>query len=101
MGVWVYINLERSHDEHGMQANETTLHETPRRHLVPSINVSIADDEAREHEEEVDGQIAVVDVMRKPNLGANLEKTWISSDLHSRAEPARSTFGRFDTSKNP
>jgi len=48
-------------DDHRMQADQPALEEFARRHAGPAVVVRIADDEAGEQEEEVHGQVAVVD----------------------------------------
>ena len=48
---------ERPHDDHRMQTHQAALEEALERHAVPAVVVGVADHEAREHEEEVDGQI--------------------------------------------
>ena len=50
-----------SDDDHRVQADETPFEELPDRHLRPTVVVGVADDETREDEEEIDGQVAVVD----------------------------------------
>ena len=50
----------RAHHHHGVQAHQPALEEAPRGHAVPPVVVRIADDEARQHEEEVYGQVSVV-----------------------------------------
>ena len=54
---------EGTADDHRMKANETTLEEGPCCHSVPTVVVGIADDKAGENEEEVNGQITVVQRM--------------------------------------
>ena len=51
-----------THHNHGVQADEAPLEEVAQRErLAPAVVVGIADDEAGKDEEEVYGQIAVVD----------------------------------------
>ncbi len=52
---------ECAENEHGVQACDASLAEFPGAHALPAVIVGVTDDEAREHEEEVDGQIAVVE----------------------------------------
>ncbi len=63
----------RQHD-HRMQPNEAPSEKRPERHAPPpTVVVGIADDEAREQEEEVDGQIAVVEPLVEGTRGESLE----------------------------
>ena len=59
------IKDERADDRpdrhHGLQAYEAALDEFPGRHRFPAVVVGVTDDEPGQHEEEVDGQVAVVD----------------------------------------
>jgi hypothetical protein len=52
---------EGSHDHHGLETDEAALVEVPLGHAVPAVVVGVGDDEAGEEEEEIDGEIAVVD----------------------------------------
>ena len=52
---------ECADDDHGLQADETAFEKLADRHAPPAVVVGVTDDEAREDEEEVDGQIAVVE----------------------------------------
>ena len=52
---------DRPHDDHRMQADEPPFEEIFERHAVPAVVVGIADDESRKGEEEIDGQVAVVE----------------------------------------
>ena len=65
---------DRPHDDHRMQADEPPLEEIFERHAVPAVVVGIADDEARKHEEEIDGQIAVVENLESLSPGVGLEE---------------------------
>lgn len=52
---------DRSYRHHGLQAYEAALDEFPGGHRLPAVVVGVADDEPGQHEEKVDGQVAVVD----------------------------------------
>ena len=71
-----------------MQTDESTLEEVPVTHLAPSVVVGIADDEAREHEEEVHRQIAMVDVLRAKLRDVSLEA--MEEEYHQRSYAAQS-----------
>lgn len=52
----------RSHDNHRMKANQSSLEEAFQGQIFfPAVVVSIADDKTRKYKEKVDGQVAVVD----------------------------------------
>ena len=57
-----------------MQTDQTALEEIAVGHASPAVVVGIADDEARKDEEEIDGQIAVVDDLVGMARGMRLEK---------------------------
>ena len=53
-----------SHDDHRVQTDKPALEKSfHRQRPVPAVVVSIADDEARQYKEEVNGQVAVVDAL--------------------------------------
>ena len=64
-GAALEVEDERADDRpdryHGLQAYEAALDEFLGRHCFPAVVVGVADDKAGQHEEEVDGQVAVVD----------------------------------------
>ena len=50
-----------THDEHRVEADEAALEKLPHGHLSPSIVVGIADDKTREDEEEVYGDVGMIE----------------------------------------
>ena len=56
------------------QTYQPALEEVPGRHFLPAVIVGIADDKAREHEEEVHSQVAVVDRLVGPAVIVGLEQ---------------------------
>lgn len=46
-----------------MKPCETAFEESPCGHLVPSVIIGIADDETGENEEEIHGQITMIDYL--------------------------------------
>ena len=51
---------ECAHYDHRLEPNQSPQIEVPLRHALPAVVVGISDDEARQNEKEVDGEIAVV-----------------------------------------
>ena len=52
---------QHPHDHHGLKAHQPPLAEVPQVHFFPAVVIGVSDDEAGQHEEEVHGQVAVVD----------------------------------------
>ena len=65
---------ERPHDDHRMQAHQAALEEVLEGHAVPAVVVGIADHEAREHEKEIDGQVAVVENLVGRTFGVGFQQ---------------------------
>ena len=57
-----------------MQADQAALEEIAVGHAPPAVVVGITDDEARKDEEEIDGQITVVDDLIGMARGMRFEK---------------------------
>ena len=71
-----------------MQAHETPLEERHGREVPPAVVVGVSDDEAREEEEEVDGQVAVIDALVEVARGESLEQ--VEADDHEGRHAAQS-----------
>ena len=69
-------------DEHRVQARQTPLEVAPGGHPVPAVVIGVADDEAAQHEEEVDGQVAVVHDLRPENRHIGFKT--VEDDDHQR-----------------
>lgn len=52
-----------AHDDHRVKTYEAALEEAPGGHSVPTIVVGITDDETGEDKEEIDSEIAVIDML--------------------------------------
>ena len=79
---------ECADDDHGLQADETAFEKLADRHAPPAVVVGVTDDEAREDEEEVDGQIAVVDPLVEMARGVGFEE--VEADDGQRGYAAQS-----------
>ena len=55
-----------------MQPNEPTLGKCPNAHCIAAVVVGITDNETRQHEEEIDGQIAVINNLVEKAGGKSL-----------------------------
>ena len=66
-----------------MQADDAPLEEGAQRHAVPTVVVGIAYHEARKHEEEINGQIAVVDDLHQM-VAARMGLEQVEDDYHQR-----------------
>ena len=71
---------QRAEHDHRLQAHEAPQGEVAPRHAEPAVVVGIADDEAREDEEEVDGQVTVVDDLVEVARGVRFEQ--VESHYH-------------------
>ncbi len=70
-----YDAEHHSHDKHRMKADDTPQHEFSfGKPLTPPAVVGIAYHEARQDEEKVDGQIAVVESLIDRRCGESLEE---------------------------
>ena len=83
---------QRPEQDHRVQAHETPLEELPGREVPPAVVVGVSDDEAREDEEEVDGQVAVVDALVEVARGVGLEQ--VEADDHEGRHAAQSVEDR-------
>ena len=72
---------EGAQQHHGVQTDETAFEEVPRGHAVPAVVVGIADNKARQHEEEVDGKVAVIDGLTGASAVVGLKEV-IGHDEH-------------------
>ena len=59
---------------HGLQADQPALEEVADGHLFPPVVVGVADDEAGENEEEIDGQVSVIDFLVQMTGGVGFEQ---------------------------
>ena len=86
---------ERAHDDHGLQADEAALVEVPLGHAAPAgawagpaVVVGVGDDEAGEEEEEVYGEVAVVDdLLEAVVVGVGL--AGVEEDDHDGGDTAK------------
>ncbi len=79
---------DAAHDDHGLQTDEAALVEVPLAHLAPAIVVGVGDDEAGEQEEEVDGEVTVVDELGEAVVvGVGLEG--VEDDDHEGGDTAQ------------
>ena len=91
----------RAHHHHGVQAHQPALEEAPYRHAVPAVVIRIADDEARQHKEEIHSQVPVVNHLVGRPCGIRFQQveqhyddgrdaaqpvqnliTWLGSQIH-------------------
>ena len=79
---------ECADDDHRLQADETAFEKLADRHAPPAVVVGVTDDEAREDEEEVDGQIAAVDPLVEMARGVGFEE--VEADDGQRGYAAQS-----------
>lgn len=63
-----------SDHDHGLQADQPALEEVADGHLFPPVVVGVADDEAGENEEEIDGQVSVIDFLVQMTGGVGFEQ---------------------------
>ena len=68
-----------------MQTYESPLEELPHTHTPPTVVIGVADDKARKYEEEIDGQIAVIDTLVEVARGKGFEevKTYHRQGRHA------------------
>ena len=59
---------------HGLQADQAPLEETADGHPPPTVVVGVADDEAGENEEEINGQVSVIDFLVQMTGGVGFEQ---------------------------
>ena len=91
---------QSSDDDHRVQADETPFEELPDRHLRPTVVVGVADDETREDEEEIDGQVAVVDPLVEVAGRISLEQVKAHDRQRSHAaQPVENVIMRFGIRK--
>jgi len=80
---------QHPHDHHGLKAHQPPLAEVPQVHFFPAVVIGVSDDEAGQHEEEVHGQVAVVDDLVRMELevpGAAFKH--VEQDHHDGGHPA-------------
>lgn len=85
---------QHPHDHHGLKAHQPPLAEIPQAHLSPAVVIGIPDDEAGQHEEEVHGQIAVIDDLVRVELevpGASFKH--VEQDHHDGGYAAQAVQG--------
>ena len=63
-----------SDHDHGLQADQPALEEVADGHLFPPVVVGVADDEAGENEEEINGQVSVIDFLVQMTGGVGFEQ---------------------------
>ena len=71
-----------------MEADQTACEEFLDAHSVPAIVVGVSDDESRENEKEIDGQVTVVDPLVEMARGEGFEK--VEADDRDGGDAAQS-----------
>ena len=77
---------------HRLQADQTPLEEAADGHAPPAVVVGVADDESRKGEEEIDGQIAVVEQLVEMACGVRLAKVEDDDEQRRNAAQAVQNF---------
>ena len=68
-----------------MQTYESPFEKLPHTHTPPTVIIGVADDKARKYEEEIDGQITVIDTLVEVARGERFEevKTYHRQGRHA------------------
>ena len=82
---------ERADDNHRVEADQSPAEEAPdRQAAAPAVVVGVGDDESREHEEEIDGQIAVRDALDGASAGKGVAFEDVVPDDRQGGDAAQS-----------
>ena len=79
---------QHTENHHGVKSCHTALEEVLHRHLVPTVIVGIADDEAAQGEEEIHGQIAMRE--KKTDIFGRITLHEVIEDHHQGGHPSQS-----------